>query len=121
MRVAAMENATTKKNMSDLQMILGDLMLNSKIAESGRLGSKVHQAMVGRVKTKYKNVRDLGLKQAPFYVLIGANMPSILVELGFVSNKTEETRLKNPKYLEYLTDGIVQGIEDYVRSIKKAG
>ena len=121
MRVAARENATTKKNMSDLQMILSDLMLNSKIAESGRLGSRVHKSMVKKVKPKYKNIRDLGLKQAPFYVLIGANMPSILVELGFISNSTEETRLKSDRYVNYLTDGIVEAIRDYNASIKKGG
>ena len=119
MRVAARENATTQKNMSDLQMILSDLMLNSKIAESGRLGSRVHKSMVKKVKGRYKNIRDLGLKQAPFYVLIGANMPSILVELGFISNKAEETRLKNDRYVGYLTDGIVEAIRDYNASIKK--
>jgi N-acetylmuramoyl-L-alanine amidase len=121
MRVAARENATTQKNMSDLQMILSDLMLNSKIAESGRLGSRVHKSMVKKVKAKYKNIRDLGLKQAPFYVLIGANMPSILVELGFISNATEESRLKGDRYVDVLTDGIVEAIRDYNAGIKKGG
>ena len=121
MRVAALENATTKKNMSDLQMILSDLMLNSKITESGHLGVKVQKAMVASIKTQYKGIRDLGVKQAPFYVLIGANMPSILIELGFISNKTEEARLKSSKYLDRLTDGIVNGIKAYNDSIKKGG
>ena len=94
MMVAARENATTRKNMSDLQMILSDLMLNSKITESGRLGSKVHKSIVAHIEKKYK-IRDLGVKQAPFYVLIGANMPSILVEIGFLSNRVEEKRLKS--------------------------
>jgi N-acetylmuramoyl-L-alanine amidase len=119
MRVAARENATTQKNISDLQMILSDLMLNSKITESGRLATKVHRAMVSAVKRHYKGVRDLKVKQAPFYVLIGANMPSILVELGFLSNKTEENRLKNWKYLNRLSDGIVEGVKAYNQSIKK--
>lgn len=121
MRVAARENATTTRNMSDLQMILSDLMLNSKIAESMRLGSSVHRSMVKTAKKKYKDVKDLGVKQAPFYVLIGANMPSILVEVGFMTNKTEEKRLKSKKYLENLTDGIVDGIKNYKESLQKAG
>ncbi|MEW5723504.1 MAG: N-acetylmuramoyl-L-alanine amidase [Thermodesulfobacteriota bacterium] len=119
MAVAARENAASSKSMSDLEVILNDLMLNSKIAESGSLGAKVHKAMVGRLKKKYKGVKDLGVKQAPFYVLIGANMPSILIEMGFLTNKTEETRLKNSKYLEHLTDGVVEGIKAYMDSIKK--
>ena len=121
MRVAAMENATTNKKMSDLQVILGDLMLNSKIKESGSLGTMIHKAMVTKVKTKYRNTRDLGVKQAPFYVLIGANMPSILVELGFLSNKTEERRLQNDAYMDRLLDGIVDGIRNYNASIKSGG
>jgi N-acetylmuramoyl-L-alanine amidase len=119
MRVAALENATTKRNMSDLQIILADLMLNSKITESGRLADRVHRAIVAEVKKNNKNVRDLGVKQAPFYVLIGANMPSILVELGFLSNAVEEKRLKSKEYLDKLTDGLVQGIKAYNDSIKK--
>ena len=118
-RVAAVENATTQKNMSDLQMILSDLMLNSKISESGRLAIKTHKAMVSGIKKKYKGIRDLGVKQAPFYVLIGANMPSILVEVGFISNKVEETRLKSNRYIDQLTDGLVDGIKQYQASIRK--
>ncbi|MFH1139492.1 MAG: N-acetylmuramoyl-L-alanine amidase [Pseudomonadota bacterium] len=121
MRVAAMENATTNKKMSDLQMILGDLMLNSKIKESGSLGTMIHKAMVAKLKLNYKDIHDLGVKQAPFYVLIGANMPSILVELGFMSNKAEEARLKNELYLDRLMDGIVDGIRNYNASIKSGG
>ncbi|MBF0531286.1 MAG: N-acetylmuramoyl-L-alanine amidase, partial [Deltaproteobacteria bacterium] len=120
MRVAVRENAATTKNMSDLQAILKDLMLNSKIAESGGLGAKVHRALIGSVNKKSK-VHDLGIKQAPFYVLIGANMPSILVEMGFISNKMDEERLRDRRYLELLADGIVEGIRAYIGSIKKAG
>jgi N-acetylmuramoyl-L-alanine amidase len=121
MRVAQRENAASNKNMSDLQMILGDLMLNSKINESSVLGNHVHRAMVRGAREKTKDVRDLGVKQAPFYVLIGANMPSILVEIGFMSNKAEEKRLMSEEYLDRLTDGIVEGIRQYRDSIKKSG
>jgi N-acetylmuramoyl-L-alanine amidase len=102
-------------------MILGDLMLNSKINESSVLGNHVHRAMVRGAREKTKDVRDLGVKQAPFYVLIGANMPSILVEIGFMSNKAEEKRLMSEEYLDRLTDGIVEGIRQYRDSIKKSG
>jgi N-acetylmuramoyl-L-alanine amidase len=121
MRVAALENAATKKNMSDLQVILGDLMLNSKISESTRLGHEVHRAMVTKLRKHYKGVKDLGVKQAPFYVLIGANMPSVLLELGFMTNPTEEKRLKSTRYIDRLTDGIVDGLKQYKTSVKSAG
>ena len=95
-RVAAMENATSTKNISDLQTILMDLMQNAKINESSRLASYVQTNMVGHLKKKYSKVRDKGVKQAPFYVLLGAQMPSILVETSFISNPRECKRLMDP-------------------------
>jgi N-acetylmuramoyl-L-alanine amidase len=118
--VAARENATSKKNISDLQTILNDLMLNTKINESSKLAYEVQKGMVSQVKGRYKRVKDLGVKQAPFYVLIGAEMPAILVETGFMSNQRERKRLLNKKYQENLADGIVRGIESYVKSIDMA-
>lgn len=121
MRVAARENATTTKNMSDLEVILSDLMLNSKITESSRMALAIQTQMVRHLRKKYKNVRNMGVKQAPFYVLIGANMPSILVEIAFITNKVEEKRVKEQKYIEALADGIIQGIREYSKSVKTAG
>lgn len=118
--VAARENATSEKSISDLQSILNDLMLNTKISESSKLAHEVQRGVLGQVKRKYEEVRDLGVKQAPFYVLIGAEMPAILVETGFMTNPVERKRLKNPKYLETLADGIVAGIERYMKSLSKS-
>lgn len=115
-RVAAMENATSTKNISDLQTILMDLMQNAKINESSRLASYVQTNMVGHLKKKYSKVRDKGVKQAPFYVLLGAQMPSILVETSFISNPRECKRLMDPAYQERLCDGIVLGIEKYIKA-----
>ena len=115
-RVAAMENATSTKNISDLQTILMDLMQNAKINESSRLASYVQTNMVGHLKKKYSKVRDKGVKQAPFYVLLGAQMPSILVETSFISNPRECKRLMDPAYQERLCDGIVMGIEKYIKA-----
>lgn len=120
MRVAARENATSAKNMSDLELILNDLMLNSKITESSQLAKQVQTAMVKNLRKKYKNVKDMGVKQAPFYVLIGANMPSILIEIAFISNKAEENRMRNKYYRSRLIEGVIGGIKQYTRSIKVA-
>ena len=117
--VAARENATSEKNISDLQKILNDLMLNTKISESSKLAHEVQKGMVGSARKKYEDVKDLGVKQAPFYVLIGAEMPAILVETGFLTNPVEKKRLQNRKYLESIADGIVAGIEVYVKSLEK--
>jgi len=65
-------------------------------------------------------VKSLGVKQAPFYVLIGAEMPAILVETGFITNPTERKRLLSQKYLESLANGIVGGIDSYIKSIDEA-
>ena len=119
-RVAARENATSEKNISDLQKILNDLMLNTKITESSRLAYEVQRGMVGGVKKRYKGVKNLGVKQAPFYVLVGAEMPAILVELGFISNPTERKRLISKNYQESLAEGILAGIERYIKSIEQA-
>ncbi|MFO7785296.1 MAG: N-acetylmuramoyl-L-alanine amidase [Thermodesulfobacteriota bacterium] len=115
--VAARENATSEKNISDLQTILNDLMLNTRISESSKLAYEVQQGMVGRLKKDYSGIKSLGVKQAPFYVLIGAEMPAVLVETGFITNPAERERLMSKAYLEALADGIVQGIGEYVKSI----
>ncbi len=115
--LAARENATSEKSISDLQSILNDLMLNTKISESSKLAHEVQRGVLGQVKRKYEDVKDLGVKQAPFYVLIGAEMPAILVETGFMTNSVERKHLQNQKYLETLADGIVAGIERYMKSL----
>jgi N-acetylmuramoyl-L-alanine amidase len=116
--VAARENATSEKNISDLQKILNDLMLNTKISESSKLAHEVQKGIVVDLKKKFDRVKDLGVKQAPFYVLIGAEMPAILVEAGFLTNPAERKRLLSKPYLEGLADGIVTGIGRYVKGIE---
>ena len=116
--VAARENATSEKNISDLQTILNDLMLNTKIYESSRLAHKVQSGMYGAIKVGYGETRNLGVKQAPFYVLIGAEMPAILVEVGFLSNSTEKKRLVSNKYQQEVAQGICAGVDAYIKSIE---
>ena len=117
-RVAAMENATSTKNISDLQTILQDLMQNAKINESSRLAGNVQVSVVSHLKTKrYSRIKDKGVKQAPFYVLLGAQMPAILVETGFISNPREAKRLVNPKYQQRICEAIVIGIKKYIKEI----
>ena len=118
--VAARENATSEKNISDLQGILNDLMLNTKISESSKLAYKVQNGIMLNIKKTYKVRKDLGVKQAPFYVLIGAEMPAILVEIGFITNPTEKKRILNDAYKNLLADGITSGIKAYKDSIDHA-
>jgi len=118
--VAARENATTQKNISDLQAILNDLLLNTKIHESSRLAHEIQQGITSELRRRYRNIRSLGVKQAPFYVLIGAQMPSVLIETGFLTNPVERRRLLSPSYQVRLAEGIAKGIKDYVDSINLA-
>ena len=114
-RVAAMENATSAKNISDLDSILQDLMQNAKVNESARLASYVQDGMDARLKKRYKNIHNKGIKQAPFYVLLGAEMPSILVETSFISNPRECKRLTSARYQNLICQGIVDGIKRYMK------
>jgi len=114
--VAARENATSEKNISDLHTILNSLMKNAKINESSRLAQYVQGSLVANLKGTYGNIRDKGVKQAPFYVLLGARMPAILVETGFISNKRECKRLATAAYQEKICDGIVKGVKRYIES-----
>jgi N-acetylmuramoyl-L-alanine amidase len=114
-RVAAMENATSRKNISDLQTILTDLMQNTKINESARLASFVQGSLNENLSKRYDLINNKGVKQAPFYVLLGAQMPSILVETGFISNPRECKRLMTSEYQDHICRGIVNGIRQYVK------
>jgi len=114
MRVAAFENSTSTHQMSDLQNILSDILKNSKINESSRLAEQVHNSIIIGLKKDYSHIKNLGVKQAPFYVLIGAEMPAILVEMSFISNKHDAQHLKNDHFLNSIANDISSGIQSYI-------
>lgn len=116
--VAARENGTTLRAVSDLEQILFDLMAHSKIQESSRLASDIQHALVTRIGKEFGEVKNLGVKQGPFYVLLGANMPSILIEAAFLSNPAEETRLATRQYQKEATRAIIDGLRAYVGNSK---
>ena len=113
--VAARENATSTKNISDLQTILSDLMQNAKINESSRLAVNIQESLYKSLRKNYSRIKDKGVKQAPFYVLLGAQMPSILIETAFISNSRECKRLVNAKYQDRMSAAIVAGIRSYIK------
>jgi N-acetylmuramoyl-L-alanine amidase len=119
MRAAAKENATSASKMSDLQAILADLMNNSKIEESARLAEYIQEQVVAGLMPRY-NVKNLGVKKAPFIVLIGAQMPAALTEIAFLSNREEEKRMKNERFLNFLSRQIARGITGYAVSLNLA-
>lgn len=117
-QLAAQENGTTLEKVSLLQAVLFDLMANYKLNDSAHLADEVQKAVYHKVGAKYSGVKNLGVKQGPFYVLVGATMPSILVETAFVSNEREEARLNDAGYQECTAEGIVEGIREYIASLK---
>ncbi|MBI5902107.1 MAG: N-acetylmuramoyl-L-alanine amidase [Deltaproteobacteria bacterium] len=113
-RLAARENATSRKAVSDLEFILNDLIKTAKTNDSVRLASMVQDNLVKKLNERYGGVRGNGVKGAPFYVLVGTRMPSILVEVSFISNPLEEKRLQDDKYLHEVVDGIAAGLISYI-------
>jgi N-acetylmuramoyl-L-alanine amidase len=120
LRLAAKENNISPQKVSDLQIIFADLKLNdpAKVIPSSNLADSVQAALVNRLQKQYGQVRDLGIKPAPFVVLIGADIPSILVEVSFISNHREERRLRDSRYLDTLADAIVEGLKNYAQDAK---
>jgi N-acetylmuramoyl-L-alanine amidase len=115
--VAARENGTTLKEVSDLELILFDLMANSKINESSLLANKVQKSVVRQLTSKYSSIRDHGVRQGPFHVLVGATMPSILVETAYISNRREEGRLISRNYQNHVAKGIVAGVRNFATTL----
>lgn len=115
--VAARENGTSLQDVSNLEAILFDLMANAKINESSRLAAKVQQAMVAGLRPHYSRIKDLGVRQGPFHVLLGATMPSVLVEAAFISNTREEKRLTSRTYQKRVANAIVKGVKNYAATI----
>ncbi|WP_163783526.1 N-acetylmuramoyl-L-alanine amidase [Myxococcus vastator] len=113
-RLAARENASSEKGISDLQFILADLATKANTEESSRLANHVQRSLVGDLSRKYKGIRDLGHKEALFYVLLGVKMPAILVETSFLSNPDEEARLKSVVYQTEVAKAIAQGVEEFL-------
>jgi len=117
-RVAARENAVDPRCISDLQKLLDALMHASKLTESRDFAKSAHAATLSQAR-KSLNLRDRGVHEAPFYVLLGAKMPAILVEIGYITNPAEGAKLKDEKYLEGLARGIAEGVKAYKGRIER--
>ncbi|NMO13690.1 N-acetylmuramoyl-L-alanine amidase [Pyxidicoccus fallax] len=113
-RLAARENASSEKGISDLQFILADLATKANTEESSRLANQVQRALVTGLSRKYSGIKDLGHKEALFYVLLGVKMPAILVETSFLSNPEEEERLASGEYQAELAKAIAHGVEEFI-------
>jgi len=117
LEVAARENAVSEKSIYELQDLVKKIALKEKIEESREFAWDVQQSLHSGLAVKSPAIRDRGVKKAPFIVLIGANMPSILAEISFVSNPTDEHRLATSEYRQRIAESLYRGIAKYVNGL----
>lgn len=120
-RIAARENAAVLKGAGKLsKKVIVDSVLNGpKIVQSNKLAIDVQRRIMTNLHAKYKGVKDGGVRHAPFYVLVGASRPSILVEVGYISNPKERKRLFTSRYQNLIAKGIAEGVDSYLNNRKK--
>jgi N-acetylmuramoyl-L-alanine amidase len=116
LRLAARENGTSRRNVSDLQFILSDMTQNMKLEDSITLAHHLQHSLIDGMSTRLADVKDLGVKKALFYVLVGARMPSVLVEMFFITNKTEGRAMSQATYQNAVVDALYDGILKYKES-----
>jgi len=117
--VAARENAGSGQSMHKLPDIVRAIALNNKIDESRDFADMVQRSMVKRLSTRNTQLRDIGVKQAPFVVLIGAEMPSVLAEMSFVTNRQDAALLKTGAYRQQIAEALLDAVLRYQQSLKK--
>jgi N-acetylmuramoyl-L-alanine amidase len=117
LEVAARENAVSEKSIYELQDLVKKIALKEKIEESREFAGDVEQSLHTGLAAKSPGIRDRGVKKAPFIVLIGANMPSILAEVSFVSNPTDEHHLATGEYRQRIAESLYRGIANYVNGL----
>ena len=117
LEVAARENAVSEKSIHELQDLVKKIALKEKIEESHEFATDVERSLHGGLVAKNPGLRDRGVKKAPFIVLIGANMPSILAEVSFLSNPGDERKLKTQEYRQRIAESLYRGIAKYVSGL----
>jgi N-acetylmuramoyl-L-alanine amidase len=117
MEVAARENAASDQGVHDLEDLVKKIARTEKIDESRELAEDVQESLSKRIQHSAKPVRNRGIRKAPFVVLIGADMPSILTEISFLSNPADEQLLKKPEHRQRIAEGVYQGVVAYLQSM----
>ena len=117
MAVAARENAVSQESIHDLEDVVKQIARTEKIDESKELAEDVQDSLSRRIQKTARPVRNRGVRKAPFVVLIGADMPSILTEISFLSNPSDEQLLKKPEHRQRVAEGLYQGMAAYLESL----
>ncbi len=118
--VAARENAASERTMNSLPDIVKAITLNNKLNESKDFASLVQDGLARRLRSANKSFKNLGVKQAPFVVLIGAAMPSVLVEVSFLTNQREGQLLRTEAYRQRIAEALADAIVRYKKNLKSA-
>ncbi len=121
-RIAARENAAVLKGAGSRlskEVIVDSVLNGPKIIESNKLAIDVHKRIITNLRARYRGVKDGGVRHAPFWVLVGASRPSILVEVGYISHSTERKRLFSSRYQQLIAKGIAEGIENYLNNRRR--
>jgi N-acetylmuramoyl-L-alanine amidase len=118
--VAARENAANGRTMNKLPEIVKAITLNNKLDESRSFAGLIQRTLAAQLSAPGSPVQDHGVKQAPFVVLIGASMPSVLVEISFITNTQEGRLLKTPAYRQKIAQALFDGVRGYQKSLKSA-
>jgi len=117
LEVAARENAVSEKSIHELQDLVKKIALKEKIEESREFAGDVQESLYGGLALNNAGIRNRGTKKAPFIVLIGANMPSILAEISFVSNPTDERKLETSEHRQRIAESLYRGVSKYVNGL----
>lgn len=117
MEVASRENASAQESIHDLEDLVKKIARSEKIDESREFAADIQESLAKRVQKANKNVKDRGVRKAPFVVLIGADMPSVLTEISFLSNPADEQLLKKPDHRQKLAEGLYQGVASYLQNL----
>jgi N-acetylmuramoyl-L-alanine amidase len=115
--VAARENAGSDKNVGELKDLIQSITLNDKIAESETFAQQIQNAIFAQAAKSNAVAKNRGVKRAPFVVLIGASMPSVLAEIGFLSNARDEANLAKPEYRQKIAESLLKGLMQYSQSL----
>lgn len=115
--IASRENAGSQKSIHELSDLIQKITKHDKAEESREFASKMQTALYGAAARTNPSAKNRGVKKAPFVVLIGATMPSILAEIGFVSNPREETLLKRPEHRQKLAEALYRGLSRYAETL----
>lgn len=119
LELAARENATSERSIHDLHELLEKIALKDKIDESREFASKLQTSLSVVSKSSTQGARNRGVKTAPFVVLIGAAMPSVLAEIGFLTNSAEEALLRKPEHRQKIAEALYKGIATYADTLSR--